>query len=86
VAIFSPFFPFWDSFFSLSSQNTQWNDRRTNQMSVSFGGMCTSDTISYGAVHLCATNFVQTPNHLTEFFELQFIARGKILLRNRQAK
>jgi hypothetical protein len=29
VAIFSPLFPFWDSFFSLTSQNTQWNDRKT---------------------------------------------------------
>ena len=29
VATILPFFPFWDSFFSLSLQNTQWNDRKT---------------------------------------------------------
>jgi hypothetical protein len=29
VAIILPFFPFWDSFFSLSLSNTQWNDRKT---------------------------------------------------------
>jgi hypothetical protein len=35
VATILPFFPFWDSFFSLSLQNTQWNDRKTSPQSCS---------------------------------------------------
>ena len=34
VATILPFFPFWDSFFSLSLQNTQWNDRKTLQLAT----------------------------------------------------
>ena len=34
VATILPLFPFWDSFFSLSLQNTQWNDRKTGGMAM----------------------------------------------------
>src|SRR5882762_800631 len=42
VATILPFFPFWDSFFSLSLQNTQWNDRKADSRHRLVFSVCTN--------------------------------------------